>query len=96
MLRRAIKRQQNKTGNVDYDKAKPTKVKKSSGKALGEIPRKGSHEKVLEKLVLGAEDELIESLEKKSEAKVRVFNFTFLVITTISSYFKKLSLYRNH
>ena len=70
MLRRAIKRQ-DVAEHVDSDDTKSTKVTKTSGKALGEVPSKKTHEEVLEKLVLGAADEMLESLEKKSKVKVR-------------------------
>ena len=72
MLRRAVKRHQNERSHTDNESeaGKTAKQHKTVGTVLGEAPPKQPEEKVLEKLVLGADDELLESLEKKSAEKV--------------------------
>ena len=72
MLRRAVKRQKNERSNADNESelGKTAKQHKIVRTALGGARPLQREEKVLEKLVLGAEDELLESLEKKSVEKV--------------------------
>ena len=69
MLRMAVKRQKNEKSHEDNENelgktAKQYKIVRTRARPLQR------EEKVLEKLVLGAEDELLESLEKKSVEKV--------------------------
>ena len=72
MLRRAVKRQKNGRSHADNESelGKAVKQHKIVRTALGGARPLQREEKVLEKLVLGAEDELLESLEKKSVEKV--------------------------
>ena len=72
MLRRAVKRQQSERSHTDNESelGKTAKQHKTVGTTLGKAPPRRREEEVLEKLVLGADDELLKSLEKKSTEKV--------------------------
>ncbi len=79
MLRRAVKRQrkdcEGQEGNVLTVRIK--KKNNASSQALGESPVKDEEERFLEKLVLGDEQGLQESLERKVK-KVSVKNHVLL------------------
>ena len=70
MLRRALKRGQDKVEKGPNEKVKTATLDNSGSHPLGAKKAKDRAEEVLEKVVLGDDEEIVEHLKKNTPAKV--------------------------